>query len=153
MVFQPAKAIHHASAQSGYIATVEKRNNTKHNAAGLNGLLSKNGISMLIISSLVFLTMFAWIDIVATAYRNFVLHNDQTKNDDGQQTHFMAFLPLPPQEALHHTSSHVPKIRTPRKRPVTEESLTVKQRIGYAILLSFLSMVIAILLRYWVNIS
>ena len=101
---------HHLAATSGFLPVVHMRK--KEN---LDNVLSGKEVRSLIVSALIFLSVFAWVDALATAYRSKILQ---------QRPHAVAGMPFFP----HHIPENL--------NPNTLQDLDVRSKIGYAALLT-----------------
>src|SRR5205085_46256 len=78
----PSHYMLHNIATAGYVPVVyrqhqkkkeKQRQQKKQQERKLSWILSTQEIKSLIISALIFLSVFAWVDVLATSYRNHVL--------------------------------------------------------------------------------
>lgn len=88
----------------------------------ISWILSSKELRSLIVSALIFLTLFAWMDVVAYIYKNKLIHDDEQRNK----------LNLPSAPKFPHKISE-------NLRQSTQE-FEFKNKIGYALILTGITM-------------
>ena len=124
--------------KSAFVPLIYQKNITARDSDMENRwVLSSKEIRSLIVSALIFLVVFSWIDVVASAYRNHYLKLDTPDK-------ILASAPL---QAINKINK-IPKSphRVPDELRATTEELTVKRKIGYSVLLSVIAIVFYVLL-------
>lgn len=111
----------HGVAAAGYIPVIHKKPGKNEGTEKTHWILSSREIRSLIVSALIFLTVFAWVDVIASTYREHIFN----KNRMGPRNAGM----MPPR--FPH---HVPQSLTSRT-----EDLDLKAKIGYASILSMVA--------------
>jgi hypothetical protein len=89
-------------------------------------VLSSKELRSLIVSALIFLTIFAWVDVVATMYKNHLLNK--------QEEHLAGF---PPPRFPHHV---------PENLQANTQKFDMKNKVGYAIILTGITMAVFVTL-------
>lgn len=115
----------------------------------IDRLLKTNGISALIIASLIFLTVYAWVDAFSQWFRDHIPPSDQPISDTVglQQIHVQSRPRIPHQIHVH------PRPRIPHQLP-TSRALNFKWKLVYAIVLTVVTVIIAYsLLFLWKRFS
>lgn len=120
----------HSKAAMGYVPVVHNRQNLVQNndINTKHAILSSRDIKSLVMSALIFLSVFAWADVLASIYRVYYLGQNAPK--------YAGMLPL----KLPH---HVPENMKPR----TLEDLDTRAKIAYALLLSGATCIITLALN------
>lgn len=105
----------------------------------VNYVLGRGGVRSIIISSLIFLTVYAWVDVFTQFYKDLVL-SPATTRESGLMESF-GVDPLMHVMHMNQTNPHrFRKPKSPNMNLATE--LNIKQKIGYALLLTLFSVAI-----------
>ena len=96
--------------------------------SNFSDILNGGGIRSIIMSSLIFLTVFAWVDVITQLYRDWVSQPEEPILDSNIEN----FMVSP--HMVHDTMSHLRfKPRNPHNIKSTGD-LNLKQKFGYALL-------------------
>lgn len=124
----PFLPLHTHAAIQGYIPVIHR--SRKVDNTSTNWILSSREIRSLIMSALIFLTIFAWMDVIAIKYKNYIMGSDINASDN-----INAGIPLT------HKLSKLPH-RLPSNLAETISELNVKSKIGYAVILSCITSIL-----------
>lgn len=151
--------LHGKAIAAGYIPVIysQKQQNFPGSESGnikidKNWLLSQSEILTLILNAMIFITVFAWIDVLATSYRDRLynqefreklLLNSQIAQQNAKTAGQPIFTFLPNIHAQIHAQAQTQTLHMPHHVPehirkITEE-LNAKSKMGYAFILTGLT--------------
>lgn len=127
MQLQPKKNIFGYYPQINHPSSSTIDVNAKEHS--LNYILGRGGIRSIIISSLIFFCVFAWVDVFTQLYKNFVMNMNNIHKEN--------FITDP--HMLHTIVGHF-KFKKPKGVKVNmTKDLNIKQKLGYAIIFTIIT--------------
>ena len=145
MLIHPGLLTKSAALPVMYVQTVSGNiGNTEHKS---HWILNSKEVRSLIITSLIFLVVFSWVDILATAYRDrYSSSSSSSYPVERLTTNLASAAAVTAATSTHHaTLPHAPHRISPELKERTRE-LTLGKKFGYSLLLTTVAVVAYVLL-------